>query len=109
MLPREEKYIYDWENSRGKGKWTYILLTAFMWGTIVPLVYKLIYVVTHFGLDPEAFTETFVSRDYLWLWLKFMAGFFLFALIMWQLSFRKYKELKRKQASREHFREMTRL
>jgi predicted membrane protein len=106
MLPREEKYIHDWEKNRGKEKWSYLLLTAFMWGTIVPFVYKFINVVTHYRFSLDLLLQTFLSLHFFFLWIKFVVGFFVFAFVMWHLSYKKYKELKRKQVSQEHFQEM---
>ena len=103
MLPREEKYIYDWETNRGKGKWGYILLTAFVWGTLVPFVVRLINIVTHNRISLHLFSDEFISQHFLFLWLKFVAGFFIFAFTMWHLSFRKYKELKRKQVAQQQY------
>lgn len=97
MLAREEKYIYDWETTRGKGKWQYILLNTLVWGTLLPVIIKLFKIVLHTGFSAAAFSQTFLTVSFLFFWLKFIAGVFVYSLWMWQLSFRKYKELKQKQ------------
>ncbi len=97
MLPREEKYIYDWETKRGKGKWSYILMTTLLWGTLLPIIvlaFKLAikgFLSADFMLD-KVFHETFLIT-----WIKYMAGTFVFSCLMWFLSLKKYRELKRKQ------------
>jgi hypothetical protein len=106
MLPREEKYIYDWETNRGKGKWRYILLTTFVWGTLVPFVVRLINIVTHNKISLSLFSDEFLSKHFFFLWIKCIVGFFLFAFGMWHLSFKKYKELKHKQVSQKHYQRM---
>jgi hypothetical protein len=97
MLAREEKYIYDWETARGKGKWQYILLNTFVWATLLTAIIKLFKIVlsTKFSLD--AFSQTFFNTSFLFFWLKFVAGVFFYSLFMWHLSYKKYKELKQKQ------------
>ncbi|MFA6056805.1 MAG: hypothetical protein WC756_01310 [Taibaiella sp.] len=103
MLPREEKYIYEWETKRSKGKWSYLFLTAFVWGSIFPIVIKAfkhafkgeLSFSTLFG---DIFTWTFFSY-----WIKFVIGFFIFAFFMWQLAKRKYLALKRKQVGQREF------
>ena len=99
MLNREEKYIYDWETKRGKGKWSYVFLTAFIWGTFVPIIiiaFKLALkgLLTISNLKAEIFSSSFIP-----FWLKFVGGFFLFALLMWQIAKKKYLDLKQKQKS----------
>src|ERR1700748_3736585 len=106
MLPRDEKYIHNWETNRGKGKWSYIFLITFVWGTLVPFVFRVINIITHNRISISLFSDEFLSKHFLLLWLKFVAGFFLFAIAMWHLSYRKYKELKQEQVSKEHYQEM---
>jgi hypothetical protein len=103
MLPREEKYIFEWETKRRKGKWSYLFLTAFVWGSVFPIVikaFKLAFSGTlSFGsLFRDIFTWPFFSY-----WIKFVVGFFIFAFFMWHLAKRKYLALKRKQAALREF------
>jgi len=97
MLAREEKYIYDWETTRGKGKWQYILLNTFVWATLLAVIVKLFKIVLSTKFSAQAFSQTFVHTSFLFFWLKFVAGVFLYSLWMWHLSYKKYKELKHKQ------------
>jgi len=99
MLTREEKYIYDWETKRGKSKWSYVLLTTFIWGSLLPAIviaFRLAFkgLLNFANLKAEIFSSAFVP-----LWLKFIGGFFLFALLMWHIAKKKYLDLKQKQKS----------
>lgn len=104
MLPREEKYIYDWETKRGKGKWSYIFLTALVWGTLFPVLVAAFKLALLGRLSFSALTDKVLDVDFLPIWLKFIAGFFFFALTMWHLAKRKYRELKRKQMAQQEWR-----
>lgn len=104
MLPREERYIYEWETRRGKGKWTYVFLTAFIWGSLVSVITKCFGLAFQGRLSLRTVGNTIFTVDFFPVWLKFVGGFFLFALLMWHLARRKYRELKQKQQSRERLR-----
>ncbi|KAA5533684.1 hypothetical protein F0919_14200 [Taibaiella lutea] len=97
MLAREEKYIYDWETTRGKGKWQYILLNTFVWATLLTVIIKLFKIVLSTKFSIQSFSQTFLNTSFLFFWLKFVGGVFLYSLLMWHLSYKKYKELKQKQ------------
>lgn len=97
MLVREEKYIHNWETNRGKGKWQYILLNTFVWATLLSVIIKLFKIVLSTKFSIEALSNTFLNISFLYFWLKFVAGVFLYTLLMWHLSYKKYKELKQKQ------------
>jgi hypothetical protein len=102
MLPREEKYIRDWEIKQSRGKWQYIILTAIVWGTLIPFIVKL-FVLAAQGLiwTGAAWRATFFTRDYLQFSGYFYIALFSYALMMWQLAAQKYKQLKQKQLEEE--------
>jgi hypothetical protein len=99
MLPREEKYIYEWETKRSKGKWSYLFLTAFVWGSIFPIAIKAFKLAFNGTLS---FSDIF-TWPFFFYWIKFVVGFFIFAFFMWHLAKRKYLTLKRKQATQREF------
>ncbi|WP_118973983.1 hypothetical protein [Taibaiella koreensis] len=101
MLSREEKYIYDWETRRGRGKWRYVTLTALVWGTIVPVLVAAFKLAFKGLLSFGMLFDIINCNAFLYTWLKFAAGFFAFALLMWHLAKKKYQELKRKQMARQ--------
>jgi hypothetical protein len=98
MLPREKKYIYDWETKRGKGKWRYILLTTLLWGTLIPLIVLAFRLASKGQLSFDLLQDRVFTEAFFLSWIKYIAGAFVFAWLMWFLSFKKYQELKRKQA-----------
>lgn len=106
MQTHEEKYIYDWEHGRGKGKWSYRLLTTIIWGTLLPLAYTLIKLLLRLDFWPSTIFSEIFQKDFLYLWLRSLAGVFLFTSFMWYLSSKKYKELKQKQLRQKSFQEM---
>lgn len=97
MLPREEKYIYEWETKRSKGKWSYLFLTAFVWGTIFPIVIKAFRHAFNGELSFSNLFHDIFTWPFFFYWLKFVAGFFIFAFFMWHLAKKKYQALKRRQ------------
>lgn len=97
MLPREEKYIHDWEMRRSKGKWLYIFLNSIVWATLLSVIIKLFKIVLTSRFSMETLSQTFFNVSFLYFWLKFLAGVFLYTLLLWHLSYKKYKELKHKQ------------
>lgn len=101
MLSREEKYIHDWETRRGTGKWRYVLLTALVWGTLMPVLIAAFRLAFKGRLGLDTLTDTIGSNAFFIIWLKFVAGFFFFALLMWHLAKKKYQELKRKQVAQQ--------
>lgn len=101
MIPREEKYIYDWETKRSKGKWSYISLTALVWGTMFPVIIAAFKLAIKGLLSIDTLFANVLSLSFLSVWIKFVAGFFFFALFMWFLAKKKYQVLKRKQAQQE--------
>ena len=101
MLPREEKYIYDWETKRGKGKWSYLILTALVWGSLVPALITAFRLAFKGLLSFGALSDRIFTTAFLPTWLKFVGGFFLFAFLMWHLAKRKYQFLKRKQVAQQ--------
>lgn len=101
MLPREEKYIYDWEVKRSKGKWSYILLTALIWGSLIPVVIRAFKLAFRGELSFGNLGTHIFHVNFIPVWLKFVAGFFFFALLMWHLARKKYEELKKKQAAQQ--------
>ncbi len=103
MLPREEKYIYDWETKRSKGKWSYLLLTAFIWGSIFPVIIRAFKLAFRGELSFSNLFGGVFNLAFFPVWIKFVGGFFLFALLMWHLAKRKYLELKRRQVAQQEF------
>jgi hypothetical protein len=105
MLPREEKYIYEWETKRSKGKWSYLFLTAFVWGSVFPIAIKAFKLAFNGNLSFRNIFSDIFTWPFFFYWIKFIAGFFIFAFFMWQLAKRKYLGLKRKQAAQReiHF------
>ncbi len=101
MIPREEKYIYDWETKRSKGKWSYISLTALIWGTMFPVIITAFKLAIKGLLSFNSLSDYVFARSFLPVWIKFVAGFFFFALFMWFLAKKKYQMLKRKQAAQQ--------
>ena len=97
MLPREEKYIYDWETKRGKGKWSYILITTLLWGTLLPIIVLAFRLAIKGTLSPGFILDKVFHETFLITWIKYMAGTLVYAYLMWTLSLKKYRELKRKQ------------
>lgn len=97
MLPREEKYIYDWETKRSKGKWNYLFLTAFIWGSIFPIVITAFKLAFNGSLSLSNLFNGIFTAAFFPVWIKFTGGFFLFALLMWHLAKKKYAALKQKQ------------
>lgn len=97
MLSREEKYIYEWETKRGKGKWSYIFLTALVWGTLLPCMVKAFKLAINGRLSLRSMFWAVWNVQFLKTWGMAMAACFLFALLMWQLAFKKYMEFKEKQ------------
>lgn len=104
MLPREEKYIHDWETKRSKSKWSYVFLTALVWGTIFPVLILSFRLALKGDLSLAALQDGIFTPAFLSIWVKFVGGFFLFALLMWRLALKKYRELKRKQAAQQQLR-----
>lgn len=104
MLSREEKYIYEWETRRGRGKWRYVVLTALVWGTIVPVLIAAFKLAFKGLLSFATLSDAVGSSSFLFTWLKFVAGFFVFAMLMWYMARKKYQELKRKQVAGQEFR-----
>lgn len=104
MLAREEKYIHDWETKRSKGKWTYIFLTALVWGTMLPVVIEAFKLAVKGLFSLNILLYRIFDDGFLPVWIKFVAGFFIFALLMWHLSKRKYLQLKRKQMEQRQIR-----
>lgn len=103
MLPREEKYIYEWETKRRKGKWSYLLLTAFVWGSIFPIVIKAFKLAFNGSLSFNSLFSGIFTWPFFLYWIKFVVGFFIFAFFMWHLAKRKYLMLKRKQIAQREF------
>jgi hypothetical protein len=97
MRPREEKYIYDWETKRGKGKWSYIIMTTLLWGTLLPVVVLAFKLAIKGFLTLDLILDKVFHETFLVTWIKYIACAFVFACLMWFLSRKKYKELKRKQ------------
>ncbi len=97
MLPREEKYIYDWEMRRSQGKWLYIVLNSIIWSILLSVIIKLFKIVLSTKFSIAAFSQTFFNISFLFFWLKFLAGVFIYTLLIWHLSYKKYKALKEKQ------------
>jgi hypothetical protein len=97
MLPREERYIREWEQKRGKGKWSYLFLTAIVWGTIVPVAIKAFGLASEGLLSFRNLKEQVFRDEFIMLWAGFAAGFFCFALLMWHLARKKYLQFKQKQ------------
>ena len=99
MLPREEKYIQDWETKRSKGKWTYVFLTALVWGSIIPSLITAFKLAIKGQLSFGNLSDRIFSISFFPTWIKFVVGLFFFALLMWHLARKKYQELKRKQVA----------
>ncbi len=104
MLLREEKYIQEWEAKRSKGKWNYVLLTALVWGSLIPAVIAAFRLAFKGQLSFSNFFDTIFDIDFFPTWIKFVVGFFFFALLMWYLAKRKYLALKRKQMTQNQLR-----
>ena len=103
MLAREEKYIYDWETKRGKGKWGYLFLTAIVWGSIFPIVFKAFKLALNNELSFSNLFNVLFTMSFLITWIKFFSGFFLFASLTWTLAKNKYTTLKQKQTAQRKF------
>lgn len=101
MLPREEKYIYDWEVKRSRGKWSYIFLTAFIWGSMIPVVIRAFRLAARGELSFRNLGAQIFHIEFFPVWIKFVAGFFFFALLMWHLARKKYEDLKKKQRAQQ--------
>jgi hypothetical protein len=99
MQAREEKYIYEWETKRSKGKWSYLFLTALIWGSIFPVVIRAFKLAFNGELSFGGLFGRVFSLSFFPTWIKFVGGFFLFALLMWHLAKKKYTELKRRQVA----------
>lgn len=97
MISREEKYIYEWETRRSKGKWSYIILTTLIWGTFTPFMYTAFKLAFRGLLHPQRLWYALWSSDFVYTWFYFMAGFFLYALLMWHLARRKYYQYRQRQ------------
>ncbi|GEM_PF-918103 len=98
MLPREEKYIRDWELKQSRGKWQYIILTAIVWGILIPFIVKLFVLAAQGNIwSGTAWKATFYTRSYLLFMAYFFLALFAYGLMMWQLAAQKYKQLKEKQ------------
>jgi hypothetical protein len=104
MLSREEKYIYEWETRRGKGKWSYVILTALIWGTIFPCVIQAFKLALKGQLGISQMKSVLFNQSFLFTWQAIIAGILFCALLMWRLAKNKYLEFKKKQLSRtQHF------
>ena len=104
MLAREEKYIHDWETKRSKGKWNYIFLTTLLWGTLLSVLVIAFKLAINGLLSFDRLLNKVFDITFLPTWIKFVAGAFVFALLMWYLALKKYRELKRKQATQRELR-----
>ncbi len=99
MLPRDQKYMYEWETRRSKGKWKHVLLTALIWGTLLPVIIECFDLAKDGNLSfPNLFRMVF-DDEFIPTWLKYMAGVFCFALTLWYLAKRKYETLRQRQKS----------
>lgn len=77
------------------------MLTALVWGTLMPVMIAAFRLAFKGMLALDSLTDTIGSNAFFTIWLKFVAGFFFFALLMWRLARKKYQELKRKQVARQ--------
>ncbi|WP_146146629.1 hypothetical protein [Taibaiella chishuiensis] len=99
MIPRDQKYMYEWESRRSKGKWKHILLTAVIWGTLLPVIITSFYLARNGELSFGNLFQVIFDDEFLLTWLKYFGGAFLFALVMWHLAKRKYESLRNRQKS----------
>lgn len=97
MLPREQKYMYEWESRRSKGKWKHILLTALIWGTLLPITIECFDLAKDGNLSFRNLYSIVFDDDFLLTWAKYLVGVFCYALIMWYLAKRKYNALRERQ------------
>lgn len=74
-----------------------MLLTTFIWGSMLSVIVKAFGLAFKGLLSFESLSETVCSADFFPFWLRFVIGFFVFALVMWHLAQKKYRELKQKQ------------
>jgi hypothetical protein len=97
MLPRERKYIRDWEQKQSKGKWRYLFLSTAVWGSIIPVVIEAFKLAAKGALSWKNINARIFVMDFLYIWLGYCIACFCLAWIMWHLAQRKYLEFKRKQ------------
>jgi hypothetical protein len=96
MLPRDQKYMYEWETRRSKGKWKHILLTSFIWGSLLPVVIECFNLAKDQRLSFSNLCLIVFDDDFLLTWVKYLAGVFCYALIMWYLAKRKYDSIRQR-------------
>lgn len=96
MLPRDQKYMYEWETRRSKGKWKHILLTTFVWGSLLPVIIECFDLAKDQQLSFRNLSRIVFDDDFLFIWFKYLAGVFCYALIMWQLAKRKYNSIRQR-------------
>ena len=97
MLPRDQKYMYEWETRRSKGKWRQILLSTFVWGTLLPMIIKCFDLALDGDLSFRNFSSIVFDDDFLPTWAKYIAGVFCYSLFMWHLAKRKYDTLRQRE------------
>lgn len=97
MRDHEKQYIKNWEQKLSKGKWTYLILTSLVWGTLIPFTYYIFMEIKVQNLSAEHFETIFSDLNYIVFWIKWIILSFLIAAIFWKLSKRKYQSLKFKQ------------
>lgn len=97
MLPREHNYILKWETHEAKGKWTYMVLTSLVWGTLLSLLFFLFKLAAHGDLNLTGLRATLREGHYLLVWLLCIVLVVFKSLLFWHMARNKYLSLKRKQ------------
>lgn len=97
MLPRDQKYMYEWETRRSKGKWKHIFLTAFIWGSLLPVIIECFDLAKDQRLSYQNLSGIVFDDDFLFTWVKYLVGVFCYALIMWHLAKRKYDSIRQRE------------
>ena len=92
MKESEIRFLNQWEKTRARGRWHYVLFTGLIWGVFTAIFSRLLALIFERDLT---FEEQFLSLDFLLYTGMFtlIAGP-LFGLFTWSLSERRYQRLK---------------
>lgn len=72
-------------------------MTALLWGTLLSIVVQAFKLAFKGQLSVDLLLDRILNGAFLITWVKYIAGAFVFSWLMWFLSLKKYRELKRKQ------------
>ncbi len=70
-------------------------------GTLLPVLVIAFKLAINGLLSFDLLLNRVFDISFLPTWIKFVAGAFVFALLMWYLARKKYRELKRKQGTQQ--------